>query len=84
MRLRRKVEQVLGRRPSVVTIAGSDSSGGAGIQADLKTMEANSVFGQSALAALTAQNTLGVTDAFNVPPEFVTAQVRGNFCRHCS
>lgn len=47
MRLRRKVEQVLGRRPSVVTIAGSDSSGGAGIQADLKTMEANSVFGQS-------------------------------------
>ena len=79
MRLRRKVEQVLGRRPSVVTIAGSDSSGGAGIQADLKTMEANSVFGQSALAALTAQNTLGVTDVFNVPPEFVTAQVRAIF-----
>lgn len=78
-RLRRKVEQVLGKRPSVVTIAGSDSSGGAGIQADLKTMEANSVFGQSALAALTAQNTLGVTDVLNVPPEFVTAQLRAIF-----
>lgn len=78
-RLRRKVEQVLGKRPSVVTIAGSDSSGGAGIQADLKTMEANSVFGQSALAALTAQNTLGVTEVLNVPSEFVAAQIRAIF-----
>ncbi len=78
-RLRRKVEQVLGRRPSVVTIAGSDSSGGAGIQADLKTMEAQSVFGQSAIAALTAQNTLGVSGVLTVAPDFVVAQLEAIF-----
>lgn len=78
-RLRRKVEQVLGKRPSVVTIAGSDSSGGAGIQADLKTMEAQSVFGQSAIAALTAQNTLGVTGVLTVDPDFVVAQLDAIF-----
>lgn len=49
------------RRKTVLTIAGSDSSGGAGIQADLKTMLANGVYGMSAITALTAQNTTGVS-----------------------
>lgn len=57
------------------TIAGSDSGGGAGIQADLKTFSANGVYGASVLAALTAQNTLGVTAIHDVPPEFVKAQM---------
>ena len=52
----------------VLSIAGSDSSGGAGIQADLKTMLANGVFGMTAIAALTAQNTTGVTMVTNIPP----------------
>ena len=56
-----------------VTIAGSDSGGGAGIQADLKTFSANGVFGASVIAALTAQNTLGVSAIHDVPPEFVRA-----------
>ncbi len=60
----------------VLTIAGSDSSGGAGIQADLKTFEAHGVFGASALTALTAQNTSGVTDIYEVSPEFVAAQIK--------
>lgn len=58
-----------------VTIAGSDSGGGAGIQADLKTFSANGVFGASVLAALTAQNTRGVTAIHDVPPDFVRAQI---------
>ncbi|TYC48645.1 bifunctional hydroxymethylpyrimidine kinase/phosphomethylpyrimidine kinase [Rhodobacterales bacterium] len=58
-----------------VTIAGSDSGGGAGIQADLKTFSANGVYGASVLAALTAQNTLGVTGIHDVPPDFVKAQM---------
>ena len=53
-----------------MTIAGSDSSGGAGIQADLKTMIMNGVFGMSAVTALTAQNTTKVTGIMEVPPEF--------------
>jgi hydroxymethylpyrimidine/phosphomethylpyrimidine kinase len=59
-----------------LTIAGSDSSGGAGIQADLKTFSALGVYGASAITALTAQNTLGVEDTMMVPPEFVLEQMR--------
>lgn len=58
-----------------VTIAGSDSGGGAGIQADLKAFSANGVYGASVLTALTAQNTLGVTAIHDVPPDFVRAQI---------
>jgi len=61
--------------PIAVTIAGSDSGGGAGIQADIKTFSALGVYGASVIAALTAQNTKGVTGIHDVPPEFVTAQL---------
>ena len=59
----------------VLTIAGSDSGGGAGIQADLKTIAANGCYGMSVITALTAQNTLGVTGIHAVPIEFVAAQM---------
>src|SRR3990172_4139303 len=59
-----------------LTIAGSDSSGGAGIQADLKTFSALRVYGASVITALTAQNTRGVDEIMVVPPEFVLAQMR--------
>jgi hydroxymethylpyrimidine/phosphomethylpyrimidine kinase len=65
--------------PIAVTIAGSDSSGGAGIQADLKTFSALGVYGASVIAALTAQNTRGVTAIHEVPPGFVTAQMDAVF-----
>jgi hydroxymethylpyrimidine/phosphomethylpyrimidine kinase len=61
--------------PKALTIAGSDSGGGAGIQADLKTFSAFRVFGMSALTAVTAQNSLGVQGVFNLPPEFVARQI---------
>lgn len=64
---------------TVLTIAGSDSSGGAGIQADLKTMLANGVYGMSAITALTAQNTLGVTDILEATPDFLAAQLDAVF-----
>jgi len=60
---------------TALTIAGSDSGGGAGIQADLKTFAALGVYGASAIVALTAQNTLGVFGIHEVPPEFVAAQI---------
>jgi hydroxymethylpyrimidine/phosphomethylpyrimidine kinase len=60
----------------VLTIAGSDSGGGAGIQADLKAFARCGVHGMSAITAVTAQNTLAVTDVHQVPPEMVRAQVR--------
>ncbi len=63
------------QRRAVLTIAGSDSSGGAGIQADLKTMLANGVYGMSAITALTAQNTTGVTGIQEVTPEFLGQQL---------
>ena len=62
-----------------VTIAGSDSGGGAGIQADLKTFSALGVYGASVITALTAQNTKGVTGIHDVPAEFVTAQIDAVF-----
>ncbi len=65
--------------PVALSIAGSDSSGGAGIQADLKTFAALSVYGASAITALTAQNTRGVSAIHPVPPEFVTAQLDAVF-----
>ncbi|MBE7063071.1 MAG: bifunctional hydroxymethylpyrimidine kinase/phosphomethylpyrimidine kinase [Ruminococcaceae bacterium] len=63
----------------VLTIAGSDSGGGAGIQADLKTMTALGVFGMSAVTALTAQNTLGVAALSAVDPDFLKAQLDAVF-----
>lgn len=59
----------------VLTIAGSDCSGGAGVQADLKTMTAHKVYGMSAITALTAQNTTGVFGVLEASPEFVAQQV---------
>lgn len=64
---------------TALTIAGSDSSGGAGIQADLKTMTMNGVFGMSAITALTAQNTTGVTGIMEVTPEFLEQQLDAVF-----
>ncbi|HUG84696.1 MAG TPA: bifunctional hydroxymethylpyrimidine kinase/phosphomethylpyrimidine kinase [Euzebya sp.] len=61
--------------PVALTIAGSDSGGGAGIQADLKTFQEHDVYGTSVLVALTAQNTVGVHGVHLVPPAFVTAQL---------
>ena len=63
----------------VLTIAGSDSGGGAGIQADIKTMTMNGVFAMSAVTALTAQNTTGVQGIFEVPPEFLAKQLDSVF-----
>jgi hydroxymethylpyrimidine/phosphomethylpyrimidine kinase len=65
--------------PIALTIAGSDSGGGAGIQADLKTFSALGVYGASVIAALTAQNTRGVTGIHQVPADFVTAQIDAVF-----
>src|SRR5262245_12415647 len=65
--------------PRCLTIAGSDSGGGAGIQADLKAFAAAGCHGMSAIVALTAQNTIGVTAVHEVPPEFVRAQLDAVF-----
>jgi hydroxymethylpyrimidine/phosphomethylpyrimidine kinase len=65
--------------PIAVTIAGSDSGGGAGIQADLKSFSANYVYGASVITALTAQNTLGVTAIHDVPASFISDQMDAVF-----
>ena len=65
--------------PRLLTIAGSDSGGGAGIQADLKTFAAHGVYGMSAITALTAQNTREVRAVLEVPPEMVAAQIDAVF-----
>ncbi|HEX2148422.1 MAG TPA: bifunctional hydroxymethylpyrimidine kinase/phosphomethylpyrimidine kinase, partial [Pseudorhizobium sp.] len=64
---------------NVLTIAGSDPSGGAGIQADLKTFAARGTYGMAVLTALTAQNTRGVTGVHLVPPSFVAEQINAVF-----
>ena len=64
---------------TALTIAGSDSSGGAGIQADIKTMISNGVYAMSAITALTAQNTTGVTGIMEVTPEFLGEQLDNIF-----
>jgi len=62
-----------------LTIAGSDSGGGAGIQADIKSFSANGVFGMSVITAITAQNTFGVTDVFDLPLSIINAQIDAIF-----
>ena len=64
---------------TALTIAGSDCSGGAGIQADIKTMTANGVYAMSAITALTAQNTTGVSDILEVSPAFLANQLDAIF-----
>ena len=67
------------QKKTALTIAGSDSGGGVGIQADIKTMTVNGVFAMSAITALTAQNTTGVTDILNSTPEFLAHQLDAVF-----
>jgi hydroxymethylpyrimidine/phosphomethylpyrimidine kinase len=69
------VEQPFSSTPRVLTIAGSDSSGGAGIEADLKTFTALGVYGMAAVTSVTVQNTLGVTAIHDLPPSLVAAQI---------
>ncbi|MDE5648557.1 MAG: bifunctional hydroxymethylpyrimidine kinase/phosphomethylpyrimidine kinase, partial [Oscillospiraceae bacterium] len=64
---------------TVLTIAGSDSIGGAGIQADIKTISANGCYAMSVITSVTAQNTTGVTGIHDIPPEFVLKQLQAVF-----
>ena len=59
----------------VMTIAGSDPSGGAGVQADIKTISACGCFATSAIVAVVDENTIGVTDVYPIPPKFVSGQI---------
>ena len=65
----------MSRKGLVLVVAGSDSGGGAGIQADIKSIQAQGAYATTAIAALTAQNTLGVQDIFPVPPAFIVTQI---------
>ena len=65
--------------PAVLSIAGSDSSGGAGIQADIKTITAHRLYAETAITAITAQNTLGVTAVQDISPDIVAAQLDAVF-----
>lgn len=67
------------KKPCVLTIAGSDPSGGAGIQSDLKTFQAHGVYGLSVITSLTAQNTQGVQGSFEVPPSVIHSQLESIF-----
>ncbi|MCR5518526.1 MAG: bifunctional hydroxymethylpyrimidine kinase/phosphomethylpyrimidine kinase [Lachnospiraceae bacterium] len=78
-KLKTSTRSALNRMNTALTIAGSDSSGGAGIQADIKTMTANGVYAMSAITALTAQNTTGVTGIMEVTPEFLSLQLEAIF-----
>lgn len=69
----------IGHSPVALTIAGSDSSGGAGIQADLKSFAAHGVYGASVITSVTAQNTRGVTDVFHLPGDIISAQIQAVF-----
>ena len=68
-------KNIISSIPNVLTIAGSDSGGGAGIQADIKAMSANKVYAASVITAITAQNTLGVTAIHDVPEDIISAQI---------
>ncbi len=74
-----QMEEAMSEVRTALTIAGSDCSGGAGIQADIKTMMAHGVYAMSAITALTAQNTTGVTGIMEVSPEFLTKQLDAIF-----
>lgn len=73
--IRKQVELITGEMKKVLTIAGSDCSGGAGIQADIKTITVHGAYGMSAITALTAQNTTGVYGVLDVGPDFVAQQI---------
>ncbi len=68
--------------PVVMTIAGSDSGGGAGIEADIKTFAALGVHGSCAITSVTAQNTTGVLSAYDLPPHVISAQINA-VCSGC-
>ena len=69
------------RYPVALTIAGSDSGGGAGIQADIKTFSSLGVFGASAITAITAQNTQGVRGIQAISPEILRGQIEASICK---
>ena len=71
-----KIKNEIRRLKTVLTIAGSDSSGGAGIQADIKTIAAHDLFGTSVITAITAQNSLGVQSTHDLATDVVEAQLK--------